>query len=297
MLGCQQKSVMKQGRNMTPTKPLIPWTTRLGTVGESAIKSRLAYFSIPTEYEEDAGIDFYCELIEGDTPSIPFYVQAKGAEHFGSSWGRSIPKSTITYWLQQQHPVFLVVYDDESRTCHWMSIEDHRYSLIQQIFTTVKDTVYVKMDKSNTLEQTRGGNELFIAQVHEDSLSIQLFRGRPQFIGQEYVKKIPSPPRSDAEFHRIRETVRASLYSLVQHYLRAGDLEIAYSYCQFLSKFDVEHYNHFVWFGEIARTFGEADIARESFEQALRICKADKNWPSDSMQEIIAAIEKEVRGL
>ena len=297
MLGCQPKFVTKQGRNMTLTKPLIPWTTRLGTVGESAIKSRLAYFSNPTKYEEDVGIDFYCELIESDTPSIPFYVQAKGAEHFDSSWGRSIPKSTITYWLQQQHPVFLVVYDDKTKTCYWMSIEDHRYSLIQQIFTTVKDTIYVKMDKSNTLEQTRDGNELFIAKVHEDSFSIQLFRGRPQFIGQEYVKKIPSPPRSDAELHKIRETVRASLYSLVQHYLRADDLKTAYTYCQFLAKFDIRHYNHFVWLGQIARTFGEVDIARESFEQALKICKADKNWPSDSMQKIIATIEKEMQGL
>jgi hypothetical protein len=297
MLGCRPKSVAKQGRNMSPIKPLIPWTTRLGTVAESAIKSRLAYFSNPTEYEEDVGIDFYCELIESDTPSIPFYVQAKGAEHFDSSWGRSIPKSTITYWLRQQHPVFLVVYDDEMKTCHWISIEDHRYSLIQQIFTTVKDTVYVKMDRSNTLAQTRDGNELFIAKVHEGSFSIQLFRGRPQFIGQEYVKKIPSPPRSGAELHRIRETVRASLYSLVQHYCRAGDLKTAYTYCQFLARFDTEHYNHFVWFGEIAKTFGEADIARESFEQALKICKADKDWPSDSMQKIIATIEREMQGL
>jgi hypothetical protein len=282
---------------MSLPKPQVPWDTRLGTVGESAIKSRLAYFSIPTKYETDPGIDFYCELIENDSPSIPFYVQAKGTEHFDSSWGRGIPKSTIMYWLQQQHPVFLVVYEDETTICYWMSIEDQRYSLIDKMFTTDADTIYVKVARSNILEQDKGKNDPFIAKVKEDSISVQLSRGRPQFIGEEYVKRIPPRPRSDVELRQIRENVRASLYSLVQHHWAANDLETVRSYCEFLAQFDKLHYNHFVWLGQVSRQLGENDVAREAFEEALRICKADKNWPRDSMGKLIAFIEREMQAL
>jgi len=278
-------------------QPQIPWEKRLGTIGESAIKSRLAYFSNPTKYEEDAGIDFYCELIEDDSPSIPFYVQAKGTGHFDSSWGRGIPKSTLVYWLKQQHPVFLIVYDDEGKTCYWMSIEDHRYSLIPKIFATDSKTAYIKVDRSNILEQLRDGNETFVAKVKEDSNSVQLFRGRPQFIGQGYVKKIPPPPRSNGELRQTKETVRACLYSLVQHHLAENDLETAYSYCQFLAGFDKSHYNHFMWLGSVAKAIGKTEVAKESFEQALRICRADKNWPRDSMEKLVASIKNEMRGL
>jgi hypothetical protein len=44
------------------TKPRVPWTTRLGTIGEAQVKARLAYFSIPTKYETDC-----CGLMNTDT--------------------------------------------------------------------------------------------------------------------------------------------------------------------------------------------------------------------------------------
>jgi hypothetical protein len=282
---------------MRLSKVLVPWNIRLGAVGEAAIKSRLAYFSNPTKYEKDTGIDFYCELIEADSPSIPFYVQAKGTEHFDSSWGRGIPKRVIMYWLQQQHPVFLIVYDDETATCYWMSIEDHRYSLMQRFFATGSDTIHIKVDQSHILERGQGKHEVFIAKVKEDSLSIQLFRGHPQFIGEEYVKRIPPRPRSDHEFQLIKERVRAGLYSLVQHFWATNDVETAYTYCKFLADFDKSHYNHFAWLGQISSLLGRLDIARQSYEEALRICEADKTWPQDSMNEIIGSIKEELRRL
>ena len=282
---------------MTLLQPQIPWTTRLGTVGESAIQSRLAYFSNPTKYEEDVGLDFYCELIEDDAPSIPFYVQAKGTGHFDSSWGSSIPKSTVTYWLQQQHPVFLVVYEDDTKTCYWMSIEDQRYNLIQRIFTTDGKSVYISVGRSDVLEHTRDGNEVFVAKVIQDAYSVRLFRGRPQFIGGEYVKTIPPPHISIVELHQIRETARACLYSLTHHYLARGDLETAYTYCEFLAEFDKNHYNHFVWLGRIAKALGRPAVAEGAYQQALRVCRADKDWPRESMGRLIASIENEMRGL
>jgi len=282
---------------MTLPKPKVPWKTRLGTVGESAIKAQLAYFSIPTKYQTDPGLDFYCELIEDDSPSIPFYVQAKGTEHFDNSWGTSIPKSTITYWLQQQFPVFLVVYDENATTCYWMSIEDHRYDLIGKMFTTDSDTIYVKVDRSNALKHGRDENDAFIRKVKEDLNSVKLFRGHPQFIGEEYVKRVPPRPRSDVELLRIKENIRANMYSLVQHCLATNDRKTAESYCKFLVRFDRSHYNHFVWLGNISKALGKTETARRSFKEALRICRADKKWPQDSMKEFIASIEEELQSL
>lgn len=282
---------------MTLPKPKVHWNTRLGTVGESEVKTRLAYFSIPTKYETDLGLDFYCELIEGDSPSIPFYVQAKGTEHFDDSWGSGIPKSTITYWLQQQSPVFLVVYDENAATCYWMSIEDHRYSLIEKMFTTDSNTIYIKVDRSNILERVKDTNDAFIRKIKEDLNSVGLFRGHPQFIGEEYVKRIPRLPRSDIELLRIRENIRANMYSLVQYCLAANDLETAESCCECLAELDKSHYNHFVWLAHISKALGKTEMARRSFEEALRICRADKNWPRASMEKIIASIEEEMQNL
>jgi len=99
------------------TSVKIPWETRLGDIGEDVIKSRLRYFAIPTKYERDVGIDFYCELLEKDSPSIPFYVQAKATEYFDKNWGASIKKRTTQYWLTRPFPVFLVVYDENNDEC------------------------------------------------------------------------------------------------------------------------------------------------------------------------------------
>ncbi len=282
---------------MSPKIAQVPWNNRLGGVGEAAVKSRLAYFSIPSKYEEDVGIDFYCELIEDDSPSLPFYVQAKGSEHFDRKWGRNIPKSTIIYWLRQQHPVFLIVYDDETKDCFWMSIEDHRYDLIQKIIITDADTIYISVDRANILEQARDANGKFINKISFDSNSIHLFRGQPQFLGKEYVKQIPSAPRSSVEFHQVRENIRAGMYSLIQHHWDKGESEIVLSYSRFLAEFDKTHYNHFVWLGRAAKALGKKDTAREGFKEAIRILEIDENWPNDSKQLIVSGIEAEMQDL
>ncbi len=280
---------------MALSKPIIPWDTRLGTVGESEIKARLALFSIPTKYETDPGLDFYCELIENDSPSIPFYVQAKGTRHFDNSWGVSIQKSTIVYWLQQVHPVFLIVYDEKNKECYWKSIEDDRYILFNKMFTTDSKTIYIKVTDSNFLKQDK--NIQFVDKVRIDSDSIQLFRGRPQFIGAGYVKSVPPPPRTNHELKQIKENIRASMYSLIPFYIKNRELETARNCGEFLEKFDKSHYNHFVWLGFIYKVLGRTKDALKSYEMALKICKRDKIWPSDHMSNIIVSIENEIKNL
>ena len=277
-----------------PLNVKVPWEIRLGSVGQAEIKSRLSYFSIATKYDKDVGIDFYCELLEDDSPLMPFYVQAKGTEHFDENWGAGVKKSTIRYWLQQPFPVFLIVYDENTGNCYWMSIEDYRYTLIEKIFETDSATIYLKIDKSHVLEKGKGKNGEFIRKIKTDLGSIELFRGRPLPKGEGYVKRIPEPPRSKIELVRIKENIRQSLYSLSLYYFLRRDLENAYLLCEFLTKFDKSHYNHFVWFGEINKALGKKAEAKRSFLEALKICERDKNWPRESMEKIIAQIKKEI---
>ena len=277
------------------TKPKVPWTTRLGTIGEAQVKAHLAYFSIVTKYETDPGIDFYCELLENDSPSLPFYVQAKGTEHFDDAWGQSIAKPTLVYWLHQPAPVFLMVYDDINGLCYWMSIEELRYRLIEQIFTTDSATVYVRMDRTHPLE--RNLNQGLIDRIKDDTTLVGLFRGQAVFRGDGYVKQLPSPPRSDLELVRIKENVRAGLYSLVQHSIAMQDIPTANLYCKFLADFDSDHYNHFVWLGQINLSNGNRTEAVTNFQRALEICEADKVWPKESLQPIIDGIKEQLQKL
>ena len=278
-----------------PSSVKVPWETRLGDIGEAEIRSRLAYFSIPTKYDRDVGLDFYCELLEDNSPSTPFYIQAKGTQHFDDNWGQSIKRRTIRYWLQQPFPVFLVVYDENNGNCYWMSIEDYRYILMEKMFKTNTETIYIKMNRSHILEKGKDKNDEFIRKVKDDLDSIELFWGRPKFKGEGYVKIIPSPPRSKIELLRIKENIRQYLYSLIIHYMQHGDLKKAYIPCAFLTEFDKSHYNHFLWFGEINKLLGNTEQAKRSFEEALRICERDKKWPRDSMEKIIAYIKKEIK--
>ncbi len=272
----------------------VPWETRLGKIGEAEIERRLASFSIPQKYDMDVGIDFYCELLKDSIPSTPFYVQAKGTEHFDEKWGQRVKKSTIKYWLQQVFPVFLIVYDTNTDNCYWTSIEDLRYSLLEKVYKTGAKTIYIQIDKSHSLEKGKGESDEFIRKIKDDLASIELFRGQPRFKGEGYVKVIPSPPRTQLELLRIRGNIRKYIYSLVLHYMRVEDLKTLYFLCDFLTKFDKSHYNHFVWFGTINRLLGNNEQAKRSFEEALEICERDKTWPRESMEKIVTQIKREI---
>lgn len=273
----------------------VPWETRLGKVAEHAIASRLSLFSTTNKYDVDVGIDYYCELVEKDSPTITFFVQAKGTEHFDDNWGAKIKKSTIIYWLMRRSPVFLIVYDANNHICYWMSIENHRYSLFKKLSENTSETVYLKMGRSHILENEKGKNTEFINRIKQDLISVEQFRGRPLFKGDGYVRLVPDPPRSRFEFREIKENTRAGLYSLFIHYsFVKRDLENAYLLGEFLTKFDKAHYNHFVWFGQVNKALGKKAEAKRSFEKALEICENDPNWPSESMKHIIARIKDDI---
>jgi len=281
--------------NVPPKRP-IPWSAALGDIAEDKISSLLGYFASASKYRRDVGLDFYCELREDEAPGPPFYVQAKGTEHFDEKWGASISTSTIMYWLQKESPVFLVVYDERNRECYWLCIEDRRYELIYKLFKSDAKTVYVTLDRSCSLAEGKDANPEFVAKIREAQASIDLFRGHARLVGDKYVKTHVGPPRSQAELDRIKETVRCNLVSLVYHHMDMGDAQTAAFYCAFLSHFDKDHYEHFWLLGRNAGALGHADAAREAYENAIKLLEADPEWPDADRQQKITKIRQEIAG-
>ena len=289
-----------------PSQRRIPWNRRLGKIGELAIEKRLSYFSNPMKPTFDIGIDFWCELTEGNasSPRI-FLVQAKGTEHFDEKWGRSFYKETIDFWLNQFYPVYIIVYDEKDKNCYWMSIEEHRKNLTEKMRSLRKKTVYITMDRSNVLRD--GQNNEFIRRVKQDWASIDfrlsLIQGVPKLIGEGYVKRRPLLFLSKELVVNIHERIRISMNYLITHYLLKKELARAYSLSEVLTKFDKGHYDHFVLFGRICKSLGKLEVACSSYKQAIDICTRDKNWnklkkPWDpSIEDIIASIRKEMKSI
>lgn len=146
------------------------------------------------------------------------------------------------------------------------------------------------MDGSHILRERN--NEEFTREVNEAAYRLNLIRGIPQFLGEGYIKTIPLVYLSDGLVENFRERVRISMLYLINNYLLKNDWEKAYSLCEILTKFDRSHYDHFVLFGQLNKVLGNNEKARQSFCEAIAICKRDKNWdrlkgPSDpSISEI-----------
>jgi hypothetical protein len=280
---------------------------RLGGIAEDMVGAHLSYFSTPMRVppHHDVGIDYYCEL-RTNYQSYPrfFCVQAKGTRHFKRNWGQSIEKETVRHWLSQPFPVYIIVYDQEDKTCYWMSVEEKRPSFLKRLKTD-KKTIYVTVDKSKVLEE--GANPYFISTIEKDAESMRfrlsLAQGVPQMVGTGYVKRklliqLPKPLEG-----LVRDRIRQSIGYLIGHYILGQDIPKAYFLCRFLTEFDKGHYDHFALFGELCRFLGKKDEACLSYQKAIEICKRDKNWdrlkkPSDhSIKDLISSIEKRMESL
>lgn len=286
---------------------MISWNRRLGGIGESAIETRLKYFSQPLKAlsEHDEGIDFYCILGgEGLLSSRLFLVQAKATEHFDLSWGRSFDKETIQFWLSQLCPVYIIVYDEIGKNCYWFSVEDKR-NILTKMIASPKKTIYLTIDKTKMLTLDR--NDDFVRKIKEDSKSLSfglnLLKGTPEPTGESYVRKRLTVLMPDSLMTNFREGVRTNLNYLIDNYIHRNDIDTAYNLCKFLTTFDKGHYDHFVLLGNICNLLGRREEACSSYEQAVQICKGDKKWnllkkPTDpSIEEVIASIENGMKHL
>lgn len=252
------------------------------------------------------GIDFWCELCENGLLSATlFFVQAKGTQHFDDKWGRSFDRETIQFWLSRPFPVYIIVYDDVSKECYWMSIEEQRNKIIERMSSKDAKTVYLTVDRTRILRLDQ--NAEFVQRIKDDSQSMNfrfnLVRGTPDFSGEGYVREIRIAELPPILLTNIRERIRINMNYLIHNHLFRRDIANAYTLCELLARFDRSHYDHFVLFGRICGLLGKKEEACSSYNEAIEICKRDKNWdklkkPADpSINDIIARIETEMKSL
>jgi hypothetical protein len=277
--------------------PKVPWTTALSHVAEGLISARLSYIANVNKLHSDLGIDFHCEMLRDNTPSgLVFYVQAKGTQNFDETWSQSIPKSTVRYWLSQTHPVVLVVLDEPTETCYWLSIEAHRHDFLRQ-FNSASETIPVTVDRSQTLAKGVNGNAALVAQLKADQRSVMLWMGYPMSEGEGYIRNLPAPPRSRYELAKAEENLIETLRALVRYYMNYPDWSRAHDLAESLTKIDKSHYNQFVWLAQIQEMQGDKSAALLNWKEALSICERDKASPREWIEELKRAIRTEIERL
>ena len=121
-------------------------TQRYRGVGESATETVLKSFAQVPLFEYS--IDYYCRLIRKGKPVTSFWVEVKSSKCIKDNWKRSIKRETVIFWLTQQSPVFIVIYDVSKDICYWISVEDNRESWIKKLEKNNK-TITLKESKSH----------------------------------------------------------------------------------------------------------------------------------------------------
>lgn len=106
----------------------LPKRTNSQKIGVSTAELLSSVFTkfcnvIPVPQERDLGIDFICEVMEGEYPTGKlFNIQCKGKEQTkGESNLIKVPikVTTLNYWLLQSNPTFLIVVDDQNSSFYW----------------------------------------------------------------------------------------------------------------------------------------------------------------------------------
>lgn len=283
----------------------ITESQRRGGIGESFIEARLKSFAQvfrPLPLLEYA-IDFYCRLLQNGKPSNKtFWVEAKSTSHFGNYWRESVEKETVVFWLNQVSPVFIIVYEESSDNCYWLSVEDNRQNWISKLQDGNR-SITVNVDRSHILRKGKEQNSEFIQKIEKEIIRVNAVHGIPQFISKGYtgyaIGYIPILRLSDGARESISGTIRFGFNYLVTDSILRNDLQNAYRLCKLLADFDHGHYDHYLLLARICRQLGKRDEADYNYKTAIEICKADPNWDKKRqrdapyIREIVARIERE----
>lgn len=138
----------------------LPKRTKSQKIGVSAadlLSSVFAKFCnvIPVPQDRDLGIDFICEIMEGEHPTGKlFNIQCKGKEESkveSNSITFPVKVTTLNYWLLQSNPTFLVIVDCQNSVFYWSFPQDF-LSLLGKSWQN-QQTVSIPVPIKNHFEQ------------------------------------------------------------------------------------------------------------------------------------------------
>ena len=271
-----------------------------GSIGESLVEAKLKSFAQVSRPIPEFALDFYCRLLRGNIPSnIAFYVEVKTTSNM-DSWTKSIPKETIQFWLSQPFPVFIVVCDEPTEKCYWISVEDNRTSWMQKMYNE-DESIGLKIDETQEVKKGREQNTQFINKIQSDLILLNANNGITMFIRRGYLGGVPILKLSEEAMWNIRGSIRNGFNYLANDCLLGNDFQGAYNYYKQLANFDHGHYDHFLRLARVCLQLGKLDEAEENYKTSIEICKQDPNWnnriqPGEPrIEEVIAAIEQETK--
>jgi tetratricopeptide (TPR) repeat protein len=282
--------------------PKIPKFRRIGQSGQLEVASLLSNFANVMIPEYDVGLDFFCELIENDTPSgVLFWVQAKATKDFGSFWCERIDKKTIRLWLKRTSPVFIIVLERSSGLFYWASVHDNREQWLTELDNR-EETINVRVERLQQLERF-GENLDFVKKIRHDTILVNAVHGIPSMIGDGYVRSIPVLRLSNAARESVRQRVRLGFDYLIGDSWLKSNLQEAYQLGKLLASFDTGHYDHFVFLARVCRQLAKTEEAKTYYRQAIEVCKSDPNWnklktkTDPFIEEIIENLENELNSV
>jgi hypothetical protein len=267
-----------------------------GSVGESLVEAKLKRFAQVSHPANllDYTIDFFCALYDGNKPSnVRFNIQVKTGRSIGEYWSEPIEREKVEFWLEQAFPVYIILADEETEECYWLSVEDNREKWIKRLLSG-KKTLTITVDARKRFIQRE-----FIEKILSDTIRVKASQGIPVFVSKGYTGTIPIMKLSEASRTNINQTVRLGLDYLIYDRLVNNDLYGAYAKGTILTAFDRSHYDHFLLMARICQQLGKTSEALGNYNEAILICKSDPNWnkrksPDDPLiEEIILAIEEE----
>lgn len=194
----------------------LPKRTKSQRIGESAAELLNSVFTefcnvIPVPQSRDLGIDFICEIMQGEYPTGKlFNVQCKGTEEAevkGDSIRVPIAVTTLNYWLLQPNPTFLVVVDRQNRIFYWSFPKDFLSSLDKN--WQEQQTVSIPVPIQNRFEQDI------------DTLPVQL-------VSIVHRQASATPQHGDylgtltLEFDRSSSTEKMTIKGLMHYYLEGS---------------------------------------------------------------------------
>jgi hypothetical protein len=136
---------------------LVSKVSGIGSSAADLLSSVFAEFCniIPVPQDRDLGIDFICEIMQGEHPTGKlFNIQCKGKEEAkveGNSITLPIKVTTLNYWLLHPNPTFLIIVDCQDSAFYWSFPQDFLCSLNKN--WQEQQTVSVPVFIENRFEQ------------------------------------------------------------------------------------------------------------------------------------------------